>query len=63
MRDIRGSRAIVTGASRGVGTYIAKTLAAQGVSPALAARDATKLEDTRGRVRPWVRARSRSRQM
>jgi short-subunit dehydrogenase len=48
MRDIRGSRAIVTGASRGVGTYIAKTLAAQGVSLALAARDAAKLEDTRG---------------
>jgi short-subunit dehydrogenase len=48
MRDIRGSPAIVTGASRGVGTYIAKTLAAQGVSLALAARDAAKLEDTRG---------------
>jgi short-subunit dehydrogenase len=48
MRDIHGSRAIVTGASRGVGTYIAKTLAAQGVSLALAARDAAKLEVTRG---------------
>jgi short-subunit dehydrogenase len=47
MKDIRGSRAIVTGASRGIGTYIAKTLAAQGVSLALAARDAAKLEDTR----------------
>ena len=32
MKDIRGSHAIVTGASRGIGTYIAKTLAAQGVS-------------------------------
>jgi short chain dehydrogenase len=35
-----------TGASRGIGTYIAKTLAAHGVSLALSARDAAKLEDT-----------------
>jgi NAD(P)-dependent dehydrogenase (short-subunit alcohol dehydrogenase family) len=48
MKDIRGSHAIVTGASRGIGTYIAKTLAAQGVSLTLAARDAAKLDDTRG---------------
>ena len=48
MKDIRGSHAIVTGASRGIGPYIAKTLAAQGVSLALAARDAARLEDTRG---------------
>jgi short-subunit dehydrogenase len=48
MEDIRGSHAIVTGASRGIGPYIAKTLAAQGVSLTLAARDAARLEDTRG---------------
>jgi short-subunit dehydrogenase len=47
VKDIRGSHAIVTGASRGIGTYIAKTLAAQGVSLTLAARDAGKLEETR----------------
>jgi NADP-dependent 3-hydroxy acid dehydrogenase YdfG len=47
VKHIRGSCAIVTGASRGIGTYIAKTLAVQGVSLALAARDAAKLEDTR----------------
>src|SRR2546430_17160046 len=38
VKDIRGSHGIVTGASRGIGTYIAKTLAAQGVSVTLAAR-------------------------
>ncbi|QBR72277.1 hypothetical protein CU048_14440 [Beijerinckiaceae bacterium] len=47
MKDIRGSHAIVTGASRGIGTFIAKTLAAQGVNLTLAARDAAKLEETR----------------
>lgn len=47
MKDIRGSHAIVTGASRGIGTFIAKTLAAQGVNLILAARDAAKLEETR----------------
>jgi len=45
--DIRGSNAIITGASRGIGTYIAKTLARKGVNVVLAARDAAKLEDTR----------------
>ncbi len=47
MKDIRGSHAIVTGASRGIGTFIAKTLAAQDVNLTLAARDAAKLEETR----------------
>ncbi len=47
MKNLRGKNAIVTGASRGIGPYIARTLAAQGVNVALAARDAAKLEQTR----------------
>ncbi len=47
MKNLRGTNAILTGASRGIGPYIARTLAAQGVNVALAARSADKLEDTR----------------
>jgi short-subunit dehydrogenase len=47
MKDLRGANAIVTGASRGIGPYIAKTLAARGVNLALAARSAEQLEETR----------------
>jgi short-subunit dehydrogenase len=47
MKNLRGANAIVTGASRGIGPYIAKTLAARGVNVALAARNADKLEETR----------------
>ncbi|MBI5288578.1 MAG: SDR family NAD(P)-dependent oxidoreductase [Chloroflexi bacterium] len=47
MKDIRGCNAIVTGASRGIGPYIARTLAREGVNLVLAARDAAKLEETR----------------
>jgi short-subunit dehydrogenase len=47
MKDIHGATAIVTGASRGIGPYIAKTLAREGAQLALAARDAAKLEETR----------------
>ena len=47
MRDLRGANAIVTGASKGIGVYIAKTLAGRGVNLALAARSAEKLEETR----------------
>jgi len=47
MKDIRGANAILTGASRGIGTYIARTLASRGVNLALAARSADKLEETR----------------
>jgi len=47
MKDIRGGNAIVTGASRGIGPYIAKTLAREGVNLVLAARDAARLEETR----------------
>ena len=47
MKNLRGANAILTGASRGIGPYIAKTLAGEGVNLALAARDASRLEDTR----------------
>jgi short-subunit dehydrogenase len=47
MKDLQGKNAIVTGASRGLGVYIAKTLAERGVNMALVARSADKLEDTR----------------
>ena len=47
MDNLRGRNAILTGASRGIGVYIAKRLAQQGVNVALAARDASKLEGTR----------------
>lgn len=47
MKDFRGKNAIVTGASRGLGVYIAKALAKEGVNLALAARSAGPLEETR----------------
>ncbi len=47
MKNLRGANAIVTGASKGIGVYIAKTLAGRGVNLALAARSADQLEDTR----------------
>src|SRR3990172_6599622 len=48
MKDLRGANAIVTGASKGIGIYIAKTLAGRGVNIALAARSAERLEEARG---------------
>jgi short-subunit dehydrogenase len=47
MNELRGKRAIVTGASRGIGVYIAKALADRGVDLALAARSADALDETR----------------
>ena len=47
MKNLQGTNAILTGASRGLGTYIARTLAERGVNLVLAARDAEKLEETR----------------
>ncbi len=47
MKNLQGKNAIVTGASRGLGVYIAKTMAARGVNVVLAARSAEPLEETR----------------
>lgn len=44
--QLAGSNAIVTGASRGIGVYLANDLARKGVNLALAARSAEELEKT-----------------
>jgi short-subunit dehydrogenase len=44
---VRGMNAIVTGASRGIGVYIARALAREGVNLSLAARSMTELEQVR----------------
>jgi short-subunit dehydrogenase len=51
MRDLRGSTAILTGASRGLGPYIARALADEGLNLVLAARSAADLERVAGEVR------------
>lgn len=48
MKELRGMNAILTGASRGLGVLIARTLAKEGVNLALAARSAEALEKVRG---------------
>ncbi len=45
VRDIRGKRTLITGASRGLGVYIAKALAAQGAHLVLSARETSKLAE------------------
>ena len=50
MRDLRGANAILTGGSRGIGPYIARALAREGVNIALAARDQERLETVRAEV-------------
>lgn len=44
MKDLRGKHAVVTGASRGLGPYIARALAQKGVNLALTARTADALQ-------------------
>ncbi|MBW2402386.1 MAG: SDR family NAD(P)-dependent oxidoreductase [Deltaproteobacteria bacterium] len=46
MKDLRGKNAVLTGASRGLGPYIARALAQEGVNVALTARTADALEAT-----------------
>ena len=50
MKDIRGTTAIVTGASRGIGVYIARALAEEGVNLSLAARSEGELEVVRAEM-------------
>src|SRR5207245_101280 len=47
MRDLSGRTAIVTGASRGIGRYIVRALAAERMNPVLAARSAEALQAAR----------------
>ncbi len=48
--DLKGRNAILTGASRGLGVYVARILAGEGVNLALAARSADELSRVRGRL-------------
>lgn len=48
---LRGRKALVTGASRGIGAAIARALAEEGVHVALAARDGAKLETVAEKIR------------
>ena len=48
--NLKGTNAIVTGGSRGIGPYIARALARQGTNIVLAARDAERLEAVRKEV-------------
>lgn len=55
--ELAGAVGILTGASRGIGVYLAEELARKGVHLALAARSADDLERTAEKVRAWgVRA-------
>ena len=57
MQELRGKNVLITGASRGIGVFIAKTFAAHGADLALAARSAEQLEEVRGTCeRTGVRA-------
>ena len=47
MDDLRGTTAVVTGASRGIGVYIARALAEEGANLSLTARSADELEQVR----------------
>jgi short-subunit dehydrogenase len=51
MKELRGRNAILTGASRGLGSHLARALAREGVNLALAARSADALERVRNDVR------------
>ena len=48
--ELRGSIGILTGASRGLGVYIAEALTRKGVSLALAARSEDELKETQARI-------------
>ncbi len=50
MQDLRGTNAVVTGASRGIGVFIARALADKGVNLSLAARSGDELEQVRNEI-------------
>jgi len=50
MRDLRGANALLTGGSRGIGPYIARALAGEGVNVALSARNQGQLETVRDEI-------------
>ena len=50
MKDLRERNALLTGASRGLGPYIGRALAEQGVNVALTARGADSLATTAGEL-------------
>lgn len=50
MKDLAGKAAIVTGASRGLGVYIARALAAAGMDLVIAARTAAALDDLKAQL-------------
>jgi short-subunit dehydrogenase len=50
VKDLRGTTAIVTGASRGIGVYIARALADEGANLSLGARSAVELEQVRAEM-------------
>ncbi len=57
--DLSGRKALVTGASRGLGQAIAEALASAGAEVALTARDAASLEETLSRIEKTGRRASR----
>lgn len=50
MKDLHGKNALITGGSYGIGPYIAKALAKEGVNVALAARSKGKLQEVANEV-------------
>ena len=51
MKELRGRNAVLTGASRGLGIWIGRALAAEGVNLALAARSAEDLDVAASKLR------------
>ncbi len=50
MKDLWGRTALITGASKGIGVYVARSLAVEGMNLVLAARSASLLEEVRDQV-------------